>query len=198
MNKPILQATNSTRQAFKKYLNPFMLAMWRLGLGPLLNMSPEYGGQLMILTHTGRRTGKLRRQPLNYAIVDNELYCVAGFGVVSDWYKNIMANPRVQVWLPDGWWEGLARDVSDAPNRVQLMRAVLIGSGLAAPVAGVHPTRMSDAELAAATQAYRLIHIQRVVPRTGRDGPGDLAWVWQVATAVFLALWLVTCKNARR
>ena len=194
MQHPLLTAADSTRQAFKKYLNPFMLTMWRLGLGPMMNLTSDYSGQLMVLTHTGRKSGRAYRQPLNYALVDNELYCVAGFGAGSDWYKNILADPRVQVWLPDGWWDGIAHDVSDAPNRVQLVRAVLIGSGFAAPAAGVHPTRMSDAELEAATQTYRLIHIQRVAPRTGRDGPGDLAWVWQATTVGLLVILLARRK----
>lgn len=197
MQEETSTALQWTRQGFR-YFNRAMILFWRLGLGPWVNAAPHTGGQIMVLTHTGRKSGRTYRQPLNYAFVDNELYCVAGFGAGSDWYKNILVDPRVQVWLPDGWWDGIARDVSDAPNRVQLVRAVLIGSGFAAPAAGIHPTRMSDAELATATQAYRLIHLQRVAPRTGRGGPGDLAWVWQVATVAFLALWLVTRKNARR
>lgn len=182
-------ALQATRKGFR-YFNRAMILFWRLGLGQWVNAAPRTGGQIMVLTHTGRKSGRVYRQPLNYALVDNELYCVAGFGASSDWYKNILANPRVQVWLPDGWWEGSARDASDAPNRVQLVRAVLIASGFAAPAAGIHPTRMSDAELAAATQTYRLIHIQRVAPRTGRDGPGDLAWVWQAATVILLVVFL--------
>jgi hypothetical protein len=51
---------------------------------------------------------------VNYAIVDGEVYCTAGFGAVSDWYRNIRTNPEVEVWLPDGWWAGVAEEVTDA------------------------------------------------------------------------------------
>lgn len=198
MNNALLQANGRTQQAFKKYLNPFMLWMWRLGFGPTMSMVPDYTGQIMVLTHIGRKSGKTRRQPLNFAIVDGDVYCVAGFGAVSDWYKNILANPRVQVWLPDGWWEGTAQDISDAPDRTRLLRAVLIGSGFAAQAAGISPKTMSDADLESVTQDYRLIRIQRTAARTGNDGPGDLAWVWQAATVVLLALLLGSWKGKRK
>ena len=116
MSPPILQATETWRRAFH-YGNPLMLLLWRLGLGPVLNALPTYAGQLMVLVHIGRKTGKTRRQPLNYSIVNGDVFCIAGFGASSDWYRNIAANPRVQVWLPDGWWEGIAKDVSAAPER---------------------------------------------------------------------------------
>ena len=67
----------------------------------------DLSGQIMVLTHTGRKSGLRRRTPVNYALVDGEVYCTAGFGQISDWYRNILANPQVEVWLPDGWWAGV-------------------------------------------------------------------------------------------
>jgi len=175
------------RQGFK-YLNRFMLLMWRLGLGPMLNMGPAMAGRYMVITHTGRKSGLKRRTPVNYAVVDDEVYCVAGFGSISDWYRNIIANPQVEVWLPDGWWAGFAEESTHPEARVPLLRDVLIGSGFAALAAGVDPNKMTDEELTAATKEYRLIHIRRVAARTGPDGPGDLVWVWPVLVMVLLPL----------
>jgi deazaflavin-dependent oxidoreductase (nitroreductase family) len=193
-DKAILQANDEWRRAFKR-LNRFMLLWWRLGLGAWANASPKYAGQIMVLTHTGRRTGMRRRQPLNYALVDNELYCVAGFGAITDWYRNILAHPEVEVWLPDGWWQGVAEDVSESPDRLRLLRAVLIGSGFAAFAAGINPYGISDAELDRLAHDYRLIHIRRTAARTGPGGPGDLAWVWPAATLIMLILFLVRPKR---
>ena len=175
------------RQGFK-YLNRFMLLMWRLGLGPMLNMGPAMAGRYMVITHIGRKSGLKRRTPVNYAVVDDEVYCVAGFGSISDWYRNIIANPQVDVWLPDGWWTGVAEEVTHPEVRLPLLREVLIGSGFAALAAGVDPNKMKDEELNAATKEYRLIHIRRVAVRTGPDGPGDLVWVWPVLVMVLLPL----------
>jgi deazaflavin-dependent oxidoreductase (nitroreductase family) len=183
------------RQGFK-YLNRFMLLMWRLGLGQWLNVWPAGLGRYMVITHTGRKSGLKWRTPVNYALIDDEVYCTAGFGSVSDWYRNIIANPQVEVWLPDGWWAGIAEEVTHPEARLPLLRQVLIGSGFAAYAAGLDPKQMTDEELDAETKDYRVIHIRRVAARTGRDGPGDLAWVWPAL--VFALLPLLFRRNRKR
>jgi deazaflavin-dependent oxidoreductase (nitroreductase family) len=176
------------RQGFKKYLNPFMLTMWRLGLGAWFRVWPKVSGRVLVLMHIGRKTGIKRYQPLNYAMVDGEIYCAAAFGGISDWYRNIMANPNVEVWLPDGWWAGVAEDVTDSPARIRLVRELMIASGFVAYLFGLNPRKMTDEEIEAESEKYRLLHIRRTAARTGPGGPGDLAWVWQVATMVLLAM----------
>ena len=91
----------------------------------------------MVLVHRGRRSGQEYRTPLNYGVVDGQVHCLAGFGGATDWYRNALAAPTVELWLPGGWWEAAAIDVSAVPERMELMRAVLIGSGFAAYVAGI-------------------------------------------------------------
>jgi deazaflavin-dependent oxidoreductase (nitroreductase family) len=144
----------------------------------------------MVVIHIGRKTGLKRYQPLNYAIVDEDIYCVAAFGDSSDWYRNLLANPNVEVWLPDGWWAGVAEDVSDSPTRIQLIRQVMLESGFAAYAAGLNPRKMTDEELDQESKKYRLLRIQRTAARTGPGGPGDLAWVWQLATIILLG-WVI-------
>ena len=116
------------RQMFKQ-MNKFMLLMWRLGLGSWLNFWPDVGGRIMVITHTGRKTGLKRRTPVNYALVEGELYCTAGFGPMSDWYRNLKAHSQVEVWLPEGWWAGVAEEITDPQWRLPLLRQVLIASG---------------------------------------------------------------------
>lgn len=175
---------------FFKYLNRFMVLHWRLGVGNWLSAWPTVGGRYMVLVHTGRKSGVRRYTPLNFALVDGAVYCTAGFGAKSDWYRNILANPQVEVWLPDGWWAGTVEEVADTPERMPLMREVLIGSGFAAWLAGVWHWTLSDEDLAALTVGYRLVRIRLTAARTGPDGPGSLVWVWPVLTgaAVLLAL----------
>jgi deazaflavin-dependent oxidoreductase (nitroreductase family) len=186
------------RQGFKVF-NRFMLILWRLGLGSWINFWPEVVGRILVLTHKGRRSGLPHQTPVNYAIVDGEIYITAGFGGIADWFRNIRANPSVEIWLPDGWYEAMAEDISTSPNRLPILRAVLIASGFAAQAFGeIDPKSISDEELAAKTSDYRLIHLDLVAPRTGKGGPGDLAWVWPLATFLLLPLALRRSNRRRR
>jgi deazaflavin-dependent oxidoreductase (nitroreductase family) len=184
--------TDRIRRAFRLF-NRFMLLMWRLGLGSYGN-SPATS-QVMVITHTGRKSGRLRRTPVNYAMVDGEVFCTAGFGPRTDWYRNILANPQVEVWLRDGWWAGVAEEVSADPQRLKWMRQVLIASGFAARAAGIDPYRISDEQLQAVSADYQLVRIRLKEARTGPGGPGDLAWVWPLATVILLGLLLSRRKR---
>ena len=159
--------------------------MWRLGLGRVFGLAPSTIGTVMVLHHVGRKTGRQYRSPVNFAQVDNELYCVAAFGERTDWYLNLMAAPRTEVWLPTGRWMVTAEDISDDPQRLRLVREVLLASGFAAPAFGLFPRSMSDANLDAATADCRLLHL-RWEERVG-DPVADLGWVWLILAIEWMA-----------
>lgn len=182
------QLNNDLRQMFKT-VNRFMLLMWRLGLGREINIWPDGIGRIMVLVHTGRKTHAIRRTPINYAVVDGEVYCVAGFGRRADWYQNILLNPHVEIWLPDGWWAGVAEEVTDSKLRLPLIRAVMIASGFAGRMAGFNAD-MPNAALDSLTADYRLIRIQRTCGCTGAGGPGELAWIWPISSLLLLFAFL--------
>jgi deazaflavin-dependent oxidoreductase (nitroreductase family) len=181
------QAEKKLRHYFR-YLNRFMLLMWRLGLARFINIWPEVGGRIMVIQHIGRKTGKVRQTPVNYAEVDGEIYCTAGFGSISHWYRNLLANPEVEIWLPDGRFHAHAQDITDTPNALPLLRQVLINSGFAATAVGLTPQTMSDAELAAATASYRLMRFTKTQPAPGK---ADLLWIWPALAFLLVAgYWL--------
>lgn len=187
MEKTTASGEDQLRKIFRSF-NKFMVFLWKLGLADWINLFPTVSGQILVLTHTGRKTGNKHQTPVNYALIDGDLYVTAGFGAVADWYKNIQKQPEVEIWLTEGRWNGTAEDVSGDANRIQLLREVLIGSGFAAPMFGLHPKKMDDDTLDELTKEYKLIRIQRTAERTGRDGPGELAWIWPLI-AVLLLLW---------
>jgi deazaflavin-dependent oxidoreductase (nitroreductase family) len=135
-----------------------MVFMWKIGLGKAINMWPAGFGRIMVIKHHGRKSGKEYLTPVNYAIVDGEVYCTAGFGSISDWYRNILVYPRVELWLPNGKQSACAEDISDSPQRLFLLRQVIIASGFAGPLFGVDPKKLNDDELNKVSKNYRLVH----------------------------------------
>jgi deazaflavin-dependent oxidoreductase (nitroreductase family) len=191
------QSDEFLRQVFK-VANRFMVLLFRLGLGGWGN-GPQTS-QVMVLVHKGRKSGQLRRTPVNFAEVEGDLYCTAAYGERADWYRNLKADPQVEVWLPNGWYAGQAEEVPlDDPQHAALMRQVLIASGFAASLfAGIDPQTISEAELAEITASYRLLRIRRTAARTGPGGPNDLAWVWPAATFVLGGLLLLNGRQKPR
>lgn len=184
--------------AFKYFNRLFMVPLWRLGFGKILNMGPTAFGRYMVLVHHGRKTGKTYYTPVNFAEIGGDIYCTAGYGGKSDWFRNITADPKLEIWLPNGWYTALAEDISEEDSRVAIMRQVLVASGFASQMfGGVDPGTMTNQEVDALTQGYRLVRIRRIGERTGEGGPGEYAWIWPIATTVMFFLYL-TKPSARK
>ncbi len=73
-------------------------AVYRLSRGALGER--VYGVPVLLLTHTGARSGKLRQTPLYYCQDGPNLAVIAskvGEPENPAWYRNLMANPSAQV-----------------------------------------------------------------------------------------------------
>ncbi|HLO34329.1 MAG TPA: nitroreductase/quinone reductase family protein [Anaerolineales bacterium] len=152
---------NTLRKVFRAG-NPFMVFLWKIGLGKAINIWPAGFGRIMVIKHRGRKSGKEYLTPVNYAVVDGEVYCTAGFGSISDWYRNMLVNPKVELWLPEGKRSACAEDISTSPPRLFLLRQVIIASGFAGPLFGVDAKKLSDEELNTVSKNYRLFHFKFV------------------------------------
>lgn len=177
-----------------RVLNRWMVVLWRLGFGRWAEIYPPMGGRILVVEHRGRRSGTPYRTPLNFSRAEGAVECVAAFGPGADWYRNVMAMDEVVLWLPDGRWRGVATDVSDAPDRIDRIRSVLVDAGLAAPGFGMFPHSMSDEELSAASSDYRVVRLE-LVQRIG-SSPSDLAWVWPAALGASVAM--IAIRRVRR
>ena len=159
VTKSTPQQMNSLRKVFHT-MNRFMVFLWKIGLGKAINIWPAGFGRIMVIKHRGRKSGKEYLTPVNYAIVDGEIYCTAGFGSISDWYRNMLADPRVELWLPEGKRLMCAEDISHSPDRLYLLRQVIIASGFAGPLFGVNPKKLDDEQLSKVSKNYRLVHFR--------------------------------------
>jgi deazaflavin-dependent oxidoreductase (nitroreductase family) len=181
------QNTAALRKVFKQ-MNKFMLLMWRLGFGPFIN-NPQVG-YIMVLTTTGHKSGLRRRAPVNFDRDGDNVYCIAAYGEKTHWYRNLVADPNCEVWLPGEWWAGVAEEVTGIDERLPILRRVLIRSGFAARAfEGIEPKYMSEDQLREQDAHYKVMRIRLIARRTGPDGPGDLAWIWPAVLGMLL-MWL--------
>lgn len=174
------------------YINKYlMVPLFRMGLGPL--MGNPFSGYIMIVKTVGRKTGKMRFSPVNYAIQNGCIYCLAGFGQVCDWYRNLRANPQVELILPGRSVSGAAVEVLESPEYLLAARQVLKNGGFAGFFMGFNPYTVSDAIL---KEKMKGIPMTRIQPTGLGAGPYDAGGgYWIVAFALFSAILYFTFRS---
>jgi deazaflavin-dependent oxidoreductase (nitroreductase family) len=107
-----VRLTEPPRGRLRRALARAPIQLYRLGLGALL------GRRFLLLTHTGRTTGR-RRQVLLEVVgrhPDGGHLVASGYGNRAQWFRNIRADPRVRVQV--GWrrWPATARVLAPAES----------------------------------------------------------------------------------
>lgn len=74
------------------------------------------GKFILLLTHTGRRSGTRYVTPLQYEKIDGAYYVGAGRGPKADWFRNILVEPQVHVRVGREEFDCVAEPVTD-PER---------------------------------------------------------------------------------
>lgn len=160
----------------------------RAGLGPLL--STPLTGSMMLLRTRGRTSGLTREAPLGYAIHDGAIYCVAGFGPATHWYRNVLANPQVECVLPTQAVSGMAQVVTDPAEWAPAYRALIRTMGLIGRLTVGNVAVMSEEEL----EAHRVLPLVRIRPTgiaPGAFDPGGLGWIPAFAIGTWATLKVV-------
>ncbi len=91
--------------------NNIMKTLYAIGLGPLV------GRLVLLLTTRGRKTGLPRVTPLQYEEIDGTFYLGSSRGQKADWFRNIVADPCVEVRVKSRRFRGAAEAVTD-PARI--------------------------------------------------------------------------------
>ena len=84
------------------------------------------GGPVLLLTSTGRKSGKSRTNPLMYTRTGDAYVVIASKGGADQhpmWYLNLQANPRAEVTVGRKKREVRARD-AEGEERERLWRAL--------------------------------------------------------------------------
>jgi len=172
------------------YLNKyFMVPIFRLGLGPFF-VNP-LAGYIMVLKNIGRKSGKTYYTPVNYAIHKGNVYCISGGRRTSDWFRNLLANPEIEIILPGGAIFARAEEVSDPDEKCFVARQILINAGFAGFFEGYNPRRISDAELQERISNLPLLRFQPLGLGGGPADPTGWAWVWLILIMIVIIVGLV-------
>ena len=164
------------------------LPMLRAGLGPLF--STPITGSLMILRTTGRKSGARREIPLGYAILDGNVYVIAGFGRETQWFRNILADPSVEVVLPRGAVYGIAEEVTDDTEWIRAFRVLMANLGIVGRATTGDVRGASDDTLRTMGAGLPLVRIRPTGIGSGPADPGGLMWVPVQVGAALATLWL--------
>lgn len=169
-----------------------MVPALRLGLGAWLG-SPV-GGYILLLRVRGRRSGRWRSTPLSYLVLDGSAWVLAGFGPKTQWYRNLLADPEVEVWLPGRWLRCRATEADDA-TRARVAPRVVRAAGLPGLLVGCNPWTASDARVLELLDGVPLV---RLTPGSGPiaagpDDPGGHAWLWRQAAVAVVSV-VLACR----
>ena len=177
------------RRIFRVLNKFFMVPMFRLGFGPFLGN--PLTGYILVLKTIGRKSGKVRYAPLNYAIYKGNVYCISGGRKTSDWYRNLQASPEIEMILPGGNIYARIEEISDPDERGLIARQVLKNAGFAGFFEGYNPFPISDEEL---KHKIADLPVLRFYPLGVGNGPSDVggwAWIFAIAITILIVLALV-------
>jgi deazaflavin-dependent oxidoreductase (nitroreductase family) len=160
--------------------------LWRLGLAPVI------GHQMMLITHTGRKTGLSRRTMTECYRFDGRKYAPCAFGRRAQWYLNIEADPRVTIQTADGVESAVAVRVTDGEELLELFDAVGRRAGfMLDSYLGALQIQPDPEDIVAKRDRIYWLRFDPTDETTPPALEQDLLWVWPLAAVTFFLGWLV-------
>jgi deazaflavin-dependent oxidoreductase (nitroreductase family) len=161
----------------------------RAGLAAWLG-SPLTGCQLL-LTTTGRRTRQRRDAPLGYLVADGAAWVMAGYGPTTQWYRNLLADPAVEVLMPArAPFRARAEEVRDPAIRARIVPPLVRSMGIPGSSIGTNVLSAPDERIVELVAWVPLVRLTPEGPPLvpGPDDPGGNGWVWRQLLAVGLSV----------
>jgi deazaflavin-dependent oxidoreductase (nitroreductase family) len=83
-----------------------------------------WGYPVIVFTHTGRRTGAIRKTPVLRVVTEDGAYILVGSRrgrpEHPQWYYNLRAHPEITIRDGERVFEAVAREVTDPEERARL------------------------------------------------------------------------------
>lgn len=173
------------------YLNKyFMVPMFRLGFGALVGNPVT--GYIMVLKTIGRKSRKRYFTPVNYAIHNGQIYCVSGGRRTSDWFRNLLAHPEIEMILPGGAIFARAEEVDDAEVKRRVSRQILKNAGFAGFFEGFNPYTISDEAFQDKIRALPVLRFQALGLGNSAFDPAGWAWIWAFVITIAIVWALIS------
>jgi deazaflavin-dependent oxidoreductase (nitroreductase family) len=181
-----------------------MVPLHRAGMAAWLG-NPVTSWQCL-LTTTGRRSGLPRPVPLGYIAKDGAVWVMAGYGPGTQWYRNILADPRIQLQLPGRSVQAaVAQEARDPSVRARIIPPLIRSMGVPGAMIGCIPQMSADERILACVSWVPLVRITAAEGQpiiAGPDDPGGHGWMWRQAvvfgsTAVMIAGVLAAARSRR-
>ena len=191
--------SRASQTAFR-YANRYAMGpLHRAGLAAWLG-NPLTGWQLL-LTTTGRKSGLRRPTPLGYLVADGAAWVMAGYGSSTLWYRNLLADPRVDVLLPARPpFAADATEIRDPTVRARIIPRLARSMALPGTMIGCLPWSAPDQRILELTAWVPLIRLTPadgpgLVP--GPDDPGGLGWTWRTLVSTLATLGAIRLLRGR-
>ena len=185
----IPQRRASMAKTIFKYLNQYYIVpMSKYGLLPWM-LNP-LTGYIMVLYTTGRKSGKIRLSPMNYALADGFIYCLAGFGAGTDWLANLKANPSVEVHLAGTALRGDAEIVTEPEEAQRAFIRVMHNCGFDSLLVGLNPLTLTDEKILQKRGPEVVVRIRPTAVIGGPSDPGGKGRIIPTLAGVALSLCL--------
>ena len=123
-----VQKTQASRARAFRYLNPFMRFMLHMPIKPMR-------GRLMLLTYTGRKSGRRYTVPVSYVREDAETLLAPGGGA---WKPGLQPGRPVRLLLDGNRVCAQPKVISDRAEVAQLLPLLLKSNPRAETFIGVH------------------------------------------------------------
>jgi len=180
---------DGSRTMFRHLNRWFAVPVHRAGLAAWLG-TPFTGCQLL-LTTKGRRSGLPRHAPLGYYVAEGAAWVLAGYGPSTHWYRNLLADPAVDVLMPGRpAFRARAEEELDPAVRARIIPPFVRSMGLPGSTIGTNVMTASDERILQLVAWVPLIRLTPDGPSlvAGPDDPGGLGWVWRQGLALVLSL----------
>lgn len=171
---------------WRKAMFKWPIHLWRLGLAPII------GHNMVLITHTGRKTGLPRRTMTELHLKNGRKYAPCAFGTRAQWFRNIQADPRVTIQTAAGTESVFSTRITSDEEILALM-------DYTHPINRIMILRYMDAldieptpeDILAKKDRIYWIRFDPTDEPTPPPLPADLVWLWPAALILLVVLWLL-------